>query len=84
MSDLPTVDVKIKVEGPGLGNTRVFFDGIEVTGLLMAEPFEVRFATDDSQDPYLVVGLPIGELDLDIPNAAVQAIAVDEQTGEVA
>lgn len=84
MSDLPTVNVKIKVAGPGLGNIAVFFDGVEVTNLLMAEPFEVRFAKDGMEDPYLVVGLPIGELDLEMNDAIVQAVGIDERTFEVA
>jgi hypothetical protein len=81
---MPTVDVKIKVNGVGIGNTEVYFDGVDVTQLLMAEPFEVRFATDGNEEPMLVVGLPIGELELDMTGAALNLIGIDYKTGEVA
>lgn len=84
MSDLPTVDVRIKVDGPSPGNTRVYFDGIDVTMLLLAKPFEVHLGDDESPDPYLVIGLPVGELDLEMTDAALHAIAIHEKTGEVA
>jgi hypothetical protein len=90
MSDLilthpmPTVDVKIKVDGQGIGNTRVYFDGVEVSELLMLEPFGIHFANVDHPETYMIVGLPIGELEVEMTDAALNLVGVDERTGEVA
>lgn len=80
-------DPKVKITaGAHYGDTRVFIEGVDVSERLLAKPFEIHFADgDDNPVTYIVIGLPVSELDIELPDAVINAIAIsDEMTGEVA
>lgn len=81
----PRTDAKVKITaGSGLGHIKVLIDGVDMSDHLLSRPFKIHFANEDDPETYLVIGLPVSELDIEMTDAAIHAIACDEITGEVA
>ena len=77
--------VQIKAPHPELGGkAQLILNGVDISFDLMVSPFVIDFGDpSEGRKPSVVVGIACDSLDIDVPAAVLDALAVDDRTGEL-